>query len=78
NQFNPHVSSIPKDKKEALYSQMLVLIASNKVGKRPGRVEPRAVRKKTQSFPILKNHRAIEKEKILDQRARSMVNNQAA
>ncbi|MFC3908173.1 hypothetical protein ACFORL_03675, partial [Legionella dresdenensis] len=75
---NPHFISIPKDKKEALYSQMLALIVSNKVGKRPGRVEPRAVRKKTQSFPTLKNHRVIEKEKILAQRAKSMVNNQAA
>jgi hypothetical protein len=78
NQFTPHFISIPKDKKEALYSQMLALIVKNKVGNRPGRVEPRAIRKRTQSFPTLKTDRKVEKEKILVQRKERAVENQAA
>lgn len=78
NQFTPHFISIPKDKKAALYSQMLTLIVKNKVGKRPGRVEPRAIRKRTSSFPTLKTDRKIEKEKILAQRKKWMDENKAA
>lgn len=78
NQFTPHFISIPKDKKAALYSQMLTLIVKNKVGKRPGRVEPRAIRKRSQSFPTLKTNRKIEKEKILAQRKEWLGENKAA
>lgn len=78
NQFNPHFISIQKDKKSALYLQMLALIIKNKVGKRPGRVEPRAIRKKTQSFPTLKNDRKVEKEKLLAQREMWLIENDAA
>lgn len=78
NQFTPHFISISKDKKATLYSQMLELIVKNKVGKRPGRVEPRAIRKKSQSFPSLKADRKIEKERLLAQKNKCLVENDAA
>lgn len=78
NQFTPYFISSQKDKKETLYSQMLALIGKNKVGKRPGRVEPRAIRKKTQSFPTLKTDRKVEKERLLAQRNKWLVENEAA
>jgi putative transposase len=78
NQFNPHYRSLLKDKKATLYSQMLILIAKNKVGKRAGRVEPRAIRRRSQSFPTLKTDRKIEQEKILAQRKEWMDKNEAA
>jgi hypothetical protein len=78
NQFMPHFSFIPKDKKATLYSQMLALIVKNKVGKRPGRVEPRAIRQKSQPFPSLKTSRKVEKERLLAQRNIWLVENDAA
>jgi len=78
NQFTPYFVAIPKDKKSMLYSQMLRLIAKNEVGKRPGRVEPRAIRHKAQPFPVLKTSRKIEKEKILTKRKEWLDENKAA
>lgn len=78
NQFNPHFISLPKNKKNALYLQMLDLIIKNKVGKRPGRVEPRAICQKNQAFPTLKTDRKLEIEKLLEQRKNCLDKNQAA
>lgn len=78
NQFTPHFISIPKHKKEAFYSQMLMLIVKNRVGKRPGRVEPRAIRKKSQSFPTLKTDRKVEKGRLLAEKNKWVVKNGAA
>jgi IS4 transposase len=78
NQFTPYFISNKKDKKAALYCQMLMLIVKNKIGKRPGRVEPRAIRKRSPSFPTLKADRKAEKEKILLQRKKWMDENKAA
>ena len=77
NQFSPHILSSKKNKKNVLYSQMLTLIVKNKVGKRPGRVEPRAIRKRTQSFPTLKTDRKVEKERLLIQRNKWLIENEA-
>jgi hypothetical protein len=78
NQCNPHFITIPKDKKQTIYLKMLNLMFKNEVGNRPGRVEPRAVRKKTQAYPILKKPRKVEKQKILMQRERWLNKNEAA
>jgi hypothetical protein len=78
NQFIPHFLSTSGKKRKLLYANLLLLIVKNKVGNRPGRVEPRAVRPKTRSFPILKNTRKDEKQKLLQQRKITMGNNEAA
>jgi len=71
NQFTPRFSLLDSSKKNKLYTQMLQLIVTNKIGKRPGRIEPRAVRKRSKSFPTLRN-RQIERQKILQQRNKRM------
>lgn len=70
NQVSPRMNGLSNKKKLLLYSQMLLLIVKNKVGTRPGRVEPRAIRRRPQSFPVLKTDRNTEKEKILIKRAK--------
>lgn len=78
NQFNPHFSSVSKNKKQALYAQMLALIVKNQVGKRPGRVEPRAIRKRAQRFPTLKNDRKLEIQRLKQERETWLLNYGAA
>lgn len=78
NQFSPHFISLNKKKKSALYFQMLSLIVKNKVGMRPNRVEPRALRPKSLSFPTLRNDRKIEIDKLLEQRKKWLDENGAA
>lgn len=78
NQFTPHFITIQNSKKEALYLQMYALIVKNKVGRRPGRVEPRAIRFKVKSFPILKNDRKVEKQKLLALRVKKLAEINAA
>ena len=70
NQFTPLLTSLDKEKREVIFSHMLQLIVKNKVGKRPGRVEPRAVRLRSRSFPILRNTRKDEQQKLLKKRVK--------
>ena len=44
---------------------LLVLIAEPRVGLRPGRTEPRAVKRRPKPFPLLTKHRHIAQEEIL-------------
>lgn len=43
---------------------LLILIAPRRVGQRPGRVEPRAVKRRPKPLPLLTQPRAIAREKI--------------
>ena len=43
---------------------LLVLIAEPRVGLRPGRVEPRALKRRPKPFPLLTDPRAAAKEEI--------------
>jgi hypothetical protein len=65
NQFTPLFLNVKGQEKIILYQHLLYLIAKNKVGNRPGRVEPRAVRQRPKSFPVLKKSRKIEQKKLL-------------
>ena len=44
---------------------LLILIAGPQVGLRPGRVEPRAVKRRPKPFPLLTKQRQLAKEEIL-------------
>lgn len=46
------------------WDSMLQMIAQNRVGNRPGRVEPRAVKRRPKQFPVLAVSRALAKEEI--------------
>jgi hypothetical protein len=43
---------------------VLILIAQNKVGNRPGRVEPRAVKRRPKPFPLLTKKRDVARQEI--------------
>lgn len=53
---------LPPD--EAQIECLLILIAPRRVGQRPGRVEPRAVKRRPKPLPLLIQPRAIAREKI--------------
>jgi hypothetical protein len=46
-------------------SALLVMIAQQRVGKRPRRVEPRAVKRRPKPFPLLSKPRQLAREEIL-------------
>lgn len=48
------------DKRRALF----ILIAQQRVGNRPGRIEPRAIKRRPKPFPLLTEARAIAREKV--------------
>ena len=73
NQFMPRFSLLDSIKQNNLYAQMLQLIVTNKIGKRPGRIEPRAIKHRSQSFPTLRN-RQSERQKILQKKKKKMEN----
>jgi hypothetical protein len=43
---------------------LLRLIAKQRVGQRPGRIEPRAVKRRPKPFPLLTEHRELAREKL--------------
>lgn len=63
--FMPHFLNSSARKNKILYSEMLALIVKNKIGNRPGRVEPRVIKQRQKPFPTLKRQRSIEKERLM-------------
>jgi hypothetical protein len=47
-----------------LYAEFLRLIIKHKIGNRPDRIEPRAVKLRKKRFPMLNRPRAIERIRI--------------
>ena len=45
-------------------AQLFLLMADIRVGNRPGRVEPRAVKQRPKAYPRLQKHRYDERERI--------------
>src|SRR5581483_6158953 len=65
NDFMPHFLNSSAQKNKMMYAEMLMLIVKNKVGNRPGRFEPRAIKQRPKPFPTLNRPRIVEKEKIM-------------
>ncbi|MDB5903383.1 MAG: family transposase [Betaproteobacteria bacterium] len=53
---------------------LLVLIAQRRVGERPGRIEPRAIKRRPPAYPLLTKSRAVLKTELLSRRARAALN----
>ena len=69
NQFIPYFNNSDKILNKDLFSELLSKIVKNKVGNRPGRQEPRAVKSdRRKRFRILKKPRIIEKEQLIRKR----------
>lgn len=54
----------PGHNRDEKLSSLFVLIAAQRVGNRPGRVEPRAIKRRPKPFPLLTQPRAIAREKV--------------
>jgi Transposase DDE domain len=52
--------------KNKLYLEFMKLIITKKIGKRPGRVEPRLLKQRRQKFPNLKKTRHEERQRLID------------
>lgn len=65
NVFMPHFINSSTKRNKILYNELLKMIVENKVGNRPGRVEPRMTKQRRESFPALNSPRFIEREKII-------------
>ena len=68
NQFMPHFILIKESKRREIYHKMLSQIVLINIGNRPGRIEPRAVKRRKKSFPALNNTRKAAQEKIMKSR----------
>jgi len=53
------------DYRDGRFEQLLLFIAQQKVGRRPGRIEPRAVKRRNKPFPLLMKPR-IEARKFIE------------
>jgi len=78
NDFMPHFLNSSAQKNKMMYAEMLMLIVKNKVGNRPGRFEPRAIKQRPKPFPTLNRPRIVEKEKIMRKMNRMILRNAAA
>ena len=68
NQFMPYFINSSEDGNEFMFAELLKLIVKNKIGHRPGRVEPRVVKRRRKPFPLLKGKRIVAKLKLENKR----------
>lgn len=76
--FMPYFANSDAEKNKMLYTEMLKLITENTVGNRPGRVEPRAVKRRPKAFPSLRKPRVVEKIKLLKKIEKRILKNTVA
>ena len=60
----PYYLNSSDEKSEKLYTEMLKLVVKNKVGNRPGRVEPRVVKQRPKPYPTMQTPRKIAKARL--------------
>lgn len=77
NEFMPHFLNSSAIKNKMMYAEMLMLIVKNKVGNRPGRVEPRVIKQRPKPFPTLNRPRILEKERLM-RKIKKMISRNAA
>lgn len=75
--FMPHFLNSSARKNKMLYAEMLSLIVKNKVGNRPGRVEPRVIKQRHKPFPTLMRQRSGEKERLMKKLSKRIERNAA-
>lgn len=78
NSFAPYFLNSSEAKNKILYAEMLQLIVQNKIGNRPGRVEPRAVKRRPKAFPSLSRPRSVEKKRLVRKVEKMILRNAAA
>lgn len=69
NKFMPYFNGKSLNEADKLFSELLRIIATNKVGDRPDRLEPRAVKSERRKiFRTMKKPRMIEKQRLIRKR----------
>lgn len=76
--FIPYFLTSSDEKRHKLYDEMLKLIVKNKVGNRPGRVEPRVVKQRPKPFPMMQTPRKVAKARLEKQLQKRILKNAAA
>jgi hypothetical protein len=66
--FTPLFSNLMPEDKRDLFEILLDCISKNKVANRPGRIEPRAVKQRPKTFPVLKTTRKEAQSKLRSER----------
>jgi hypothetical protein len=64
NKFMPHFINANRKTNQIMYAELLKNIVKNKIGNRPGRIEPRRVKRRPKPFDTLNRPRFIEKAKL--------------
>ena len=78
NSFMPQFFKSTVQNNEILYDEMLKSIVKNKVGNRPGRVEPRAIKRRPKAFPLLCRPRFVEQSKLMRKIEKRILRNATA
>lgn len=65
NAFRLPIRNADEKKVATFYDELLKFAASNKVGDRPGRIEPRAVKRRPKPYPRLKEPRHVARQRLL-------------
>lgn len=65
NSLMPHFLNSGEQKNKMLYAEMMRLMMRNKIGNRPGRVEPRAIKRRPKAFSSLGRPRVVEKIRLM-------------
>lgn len=71
NQFSPYFSGADHAHHTSMYNELLRKIVLNRIGNRPGRVEPRAIKRRRKSFVLLKRSRKLEQKNLMKKRRKS-------
>ncbi len=75
NKYMPHFINSSGKQNKMMYDELLKIIVSNKIGNRPGRVEPRRVKRRPKPFDTLNKPRFIEKAKLENRLQRLLLRN---
>jgi hypothetical protein len=64
NKFMPHFINSSRKQNKMLYNELLKIIVKSKIGNRPGRIEPRRVKRRRKPFDTLNRPRFVEKARL--------------
>lgn len=78
NKFMPYFINTSKKKNKLMYAELLIKIVKNKIGNRPGRIEPRAVKRRPKPYNMLTRPRNVEKATLLRKIERMALRNASA
>ena len=67
NAFLPHLQTADPARRAALWEDLIWAIGCHRVGDRPDRVEPRAVKRRPKPHPLLTEPRAAARARLVEE-----------